>query len=207
MADLIEEVAEHQRTVFGVVDLRMILNAVEAAFFVRDSGGRAGVGVRDKLEALRHLRHVVAVAHPRNALCGQTLEQLAVGVVEGTGLAVLTRGILLRCGDLTAEGVRHELAAVADAEHRNAEVEQSRVALRRGLLVNAVRAAGEDDADRVHGLDFFNRGLVRLYLTEYIMFADAACDQLIILTTEIQHKNELMIFHRQSPFVLILLNI
>ena len=39
------------------------------------------------------------------------------------------------------------------------------------------------------------------------MFADAARNQLIILTAEIQHKNELMIFHRQSPFVLILLNI
>ena len=185
----------------------MILNAVEAARFICDSGGRAGIGVRDELKALRNLCHVVAVAHPGNTLGGQTLEQLAAGVVEGTGLAVFTRGVLLCGGDLTAEGVRHELAAVADAEHRDAEVEQRRVALRGGLLVNAVRAAGEDNADRVHGLDLLDRGLVRLYLTEYIMFADAARNQLIILTAEIQHKNELMIFHRQSPFVLILLYI
>ena len=207
VADLIEEVLQHQRAVFGVVYLGMILNAVEAARLICDSGGRAGIGVRDEFKALRNLCHVVAVAHPGNALGGQTLEKLAAGVVEGTGLAVFTRGVLLCGGDLTAEGVRHELAAVADAEHRDAEVEQRRVALRGGLLVNAVRAAGEDNADRVHGLDLLDRGLVRLYLTEYIMFADAARNQLIILTAEIQHKNELMIFHRQSPFVLILLNI
>ena len=207
VADLIEEVLQHQRAVFGVVYLGMILNAVEAARFICDSGGRAGIGVCDEFEALRNLCHVVAVAHPGNTLGGQTLEQLAAGVVEGAGLAVFTRGVLLCGGDLTAEGVRHELAAVADAEHRDAEVEQRRVALRGGLLVNAVRAAGEDNADRVHGLDLLDRGLVRLYLTEYIMFADAARNQLIILTAEIQHKNELMIFHRQSPFVLILLYI
>ena len=200
MADFIQEVLQHERTVLGVVYLRMILYAVEAALLVSDGSGRAHIGVSDQLEALRHLCHVVAVAHPGNTLLRQTLEQLAVRVVEGLGLAVLARSVLLCCGYLAAEGVRHKLTAVADAQNRYAQLEQSRITLRGLFLVNAVRTAGKDDADRIERLDLLNRGLIGLDLTVNIMFADASCNQLIVLTAEVEHQNKLMIFHRQSPF-------
>ena len=44
-------------------------------------------------------------------------------------------------------------------------------------------------------------------LAVYAALTDAAGHQQVILAAEIQHKNELMIFHRQSPFVLVLLYI
>ena len=54
-----------------------------------------------------------------------------------------------------AEHVRHQLHAVADAERRHAEVEHGAIDVRRAFLVDAARPAGQDDADRVLGL---NRG-------------------------------------------------
>ena len=173
----------------------MVLHAVKATRFVCDRRGRAHLGVRHQFKALRHPGHVVSVAHPRNALRRQTLEQLAVRVIKRLGLAVFARRILLRCGDKAAQRMRHELAAIADAQHRDTQLEQLRVALGRLLIINAVRPAGKDDADRVHCADLIDRGLIGLDLAVYIMLADTPRDQLVILTAEVQHQNELMVLH------------
>ena len=101
-ADLIEEVAQHKRAVFRVVDLRVELHTVKTARLVRDRGGRAHGGVRGERKARRDLGHIVAVAHPRDALCGQTLEETAAVVIEGLSLAVFAGGVLLRGSDLAA---------------------------------------------------------------------------------------------------------
>ena len=76
-ADLVEEVMQHLAAIDGMVDLGMELHAIEAALLVADADGRAGGGMSDKAEALRNLRHIVAVAHPRYALGGNILEKLA----------------------------------------------------------------------------------------------------------------------------------
>lgn len=76
-ADLVEEVMQHLAAIDGMVDLGMKLHAVEAALLVADADGRAGGGMSDKAEALRNLRHIVAVAHPRYALGRNILEKLA----------------------------------------------------------------------------------------------------------------------------------
>ena len=91
--------------------------------------------------------------------------------------------------------MRHELAAVADAQHRDTQLEQLRVALGRLLIINTVRPAGKDDADRVHCADLIDRGLIGLDLAVYIMLADTPRDQLVILTAEVEHQNELMVLH------------
>ena len=57
-----------------------------------------------------------------------------------------------RCGagaTRAAERVRHQLHAVADAEHRAAEVEERRIALRRAGVGHALRSARQDDAGRI----------------------------------------------------------
>ena len=119
-ADVIEEVMEHFAPVFGVVDLRMELHAVEAARLVAYANVRAGGGVRGEGEALRDARHIVAVAHPCDALFGDALEERAGGVKICDGLAVFTGGIVLRGGDKPAELMGKQLAAVADTENGNA---------------------------------------------------------------------------------------
>ena len=73
----------------------MVLDAVEAPALVADGHVGAGVGVGHQGEALRHLLHVVAVAHPGDALGGQALEELAGGVEIRLGLAVLPGGVIL----------------------------------------------------------------------------------------------------------------
>ena len=67
-ADFIEEIADHIRAVLGVVHLRVELHAVKAAAFIADGHVGAGIGVGHQRKALRHLFHIVAVAHPGNAL-------------------------------------------------------------------------------------------------------------------------------------------
>ena len=192
-ADLIQEVVQHFLAVFGVVYFRVELHAVKAASFVAYADGRAGCAVRNKAEAFGDLGHVVAVAHPRYALFRQALEQAAVGVEKGGGLAVFASRIRLRGSDLSAEVVRHELAAVAYAEHGNAQLEYLRIHLRRAGSVNALRAAGEDNADGVVCFYFVYRHAVGLYLAVDIAFTDSACDELVILAAEVQNKYALIL--------------
>ena len=184
---------QHLLAVLGVVYLGMELHTVEAAGFVAYADGRAGRAVRDKAEALRYLCHIVSVAHPRDALGWKSLEQAAAGIEKGRGLAVFTGGVRLRGGHLAAEVMRHELAAVADSEHGDAELEYLRIDLWGAGSVNALRAAGEDDADGVVYLYFFYSHAVGLYLAVDIAFADSARDQLVILAAEVQNKYSLIV--------------
>ena len=181
-----------------MIYLGVELHAVEAAGLVADSDGRAGGAVCDEAEALGHLGHIVAVTHPCYALGGEILEQAAVGIEEGGSLAVFAGCIRLRGGHLAAKVMRHELAAVANAEHGDAELEYLRIYLRRAGRVNALRAAGEDDADGVVGFYLFYRHAVRLYLAVNITFADSARDQLIILAAEVQNKYALILHSGSS---------
>ncbi len=197
-ADLVKEVVQHFLAVFGVVDLGVELHTVKAALLVADADGRAGGAVGDEAEALGHLGHVISVAHPCDALLRQSLEQAAAGIEEGRSFAVFAGGIRLCGSDLASEVVRHELAAVADAQHGDAELEYLRIDLRRAGRVNALRAAGEDDADGVVRLYLVNAHAVGLYLAVDIAFADSACDQLIILTAEVKNKHTLILHSRTS---------
>ena len=93
----------------------MELNAIEPPGLVGNGGVGTGIGVANQRKAIRNLCHIVAMAHPGNGLLRNTLEQLAAGVIIGGGFPVFPGGILLRGSYLAAQGVCHELAAVADA--------------------------------------------------------------------------------------------
>ena len=191
-ADLIQEVAQHGLTILGVVDLGVELHAVEAARLVADADRWAGIRMRHEPERLRHLGHVVPVAHPRNALLRQAAEQTAIGVNPSLRLAVRTRGILTGGGHFPAEILRHELAAVANTEDGDAEPEDLRIDLRRAFCVYALRAAGEDDADGVKGTDLIHGHGVRLDFAIDIALAHAARNELVILSSEIEDDDRLI---------------
>lgn len=171
----------------------MVLHAVEPARFVADGDVRAGVGVRDEREALGNDLHVVAVAHPRHALFGKALEELAARVKKRLGLAVFARGGVVCGDDLAAEVVRDELAAVADAEHGHARIKERGIDVRRVLKIHAVRAAGEDEADGLHCEKVRKRRRVGLDLAVNAAFAHAARDELVVLAAKVQYDDGLMV--------------
>ena len=129
--------------------LGVVLHAGQPAGAVLERrDGRAGAD-RDDLEALRRGGDRVAVAHPHRLLAGQSRMQFAAKDFH-LGAAVLAGA---GAGDGAAEGLRHGLESVADAEHRDVQVEQRRVELRSAVGVHTGRPAGQHDRLRVLGLD------------------------------------------------------
>ena len=143
----------------------------------------------DQRKALRNLRHVIAVAHPRNGLLRDALEQLAAGIVIGDGLAVLPGGILLGSRDLTAQGVGHQLTAVANAQDGNAQPEHFRVNVGRFLQIHAVGAAGENNAHGRKGADLVQGCGVGLDLAVDVLLPHPPGDQLIVLSAKVQNQD------------------
>ena len=199
-AHLIEEVADHVHAVLGVVDLGVVLHAIEAPLLVGNGHIGAGIGMGGECKALGHLGHIVAVAHPGNTLLGQALEELTGGVVVGLGLAVLPGGILLGGGDLTAKGVGHQLAAIADTQHRHPQLKDGGVHMGGLLVVHTVGAAGEDKADGLHGFQLLQRGGIGLNLAVHAALTDPAGNELIVLAAEVQNDHGLM-GHSSSFFL------
>ena len=195
-ADIIDEVMQNFRAVFGVQDLGVELHGVEAACLILRGSHRTVGRVGHDLKAGGGLLDVVVMAHPADILRGQRVKQRAGGVQVDQRLAVLALGCL---ADLAAQHVHHQLAAVADAEDGHAPVINIGVDRGRIRQVGAVGAAGEDDALGVFGLDFGKVGAVRINLAIYVAFADAAGDQLIILAAEIQNDDSFLL-HEETPF-------
>ncbi len=182
----VQEVLEHGLAVRGVLDLGVPLHAVEAALVARerrDGRGRAG---GEDLEALGRLRHGVAVAHPHGLVVGLAVEQGAAGRERDRGGSVLAG---TRVRDLAAESAGHDLEAVADAEHGDAELEDPLIEAGRALLVDAGRAAAQDDAGRVLRADLLGRDRGRHDLRVDVGLADAAGDQLRVLGAEVDDED------------------
>ena len=191
-ADLIQEVADHVGAMLRMIDLRVVLDAVEAAALIADGHIGAGVGVGHQSEALRHLLHVVPVTHPGDALGGKALEELAGRIEIRLGLAVLPGGVVLGLGNPAAQVMGHQLTAVADAQDGHAPGENGRVHLGGFGIIHAVGATGKDDADGIHGADVRQRGGVGLYLAVDAALPDPAGNELIVLSAEVQHDDSLV---------------
>ena len=124
--DAEQEVLQEAGADRGVDDLGVELDAVEAAGLVGDGGEGRGVALGDDREARRDGGDAVAVAHPDGrALAGgeEAVEQGRGPVEADLGAAILALG---RGLDPAAELGAHGLLAVADAEHRHAELEHGR---------------------------------------------------------------------------------
>ena len=126
---------------------------------------------------------------------GQPGEQIAPGALARDverGAAVLA-GSCPRDG--AAEPGRHELKAVADAEHGHARLEQPGAARRGGrrrrrtIGVDGRRAAGQDDRLRLARQHLLDRHGVRDDLGVHVALADPAGDQLGVLCAEIDDQD------------------
>lgn len=189
-ADIVHEVVQHLLALSGVEHLGVELNGVQPLFLVLSCGHRAVDGVGSDFEAGRGLLDIVVVAHPADGGGLHIGEHLAAVVHEDLGLAVLA---LRGAADMAAQQVHHELAAVADAQHRHAPAEDLGVDGGRILQIDAVGAAGEDDALGVLRLDDGQVRLIGIDLTVDIILADAARDELIVLAAKVQHDHGFML--------------
>jgi hypothetical protein len=186
-ADAQHKALEDGIALLGVRDLGVELHRVEAAIFVGHAGDGAGIGGRHELEAGRHFGDLVAVAHPdvEHALAfgrgvvGDVLEQRRVAAGAHVGGAEFA---LVAAFDLAAQLVRHGLHAVADAQHRKAQIEDGLRRLVGGFFVNAGVAAGKDHAleRAVLGVvaDPFVADVAGVDFAEHVGVAHAAGDQL-----------------------------
>jgi len=74
-------------------------------------------------------------------------------------------------------------------EHGDAQLEDRGIRMRRGLRIDALRAAGEDDAHHAFLTEFGRRRAVVVDLRIDLALADAAGDDLRQLGTEIENSN------------------
>lgn len=185
--DLVQEPAQHLLAVRRVVHLRVVLHTGEPALPVLERGDRRALTGRGDGEALGRLRDGVAVAHPHRVARGEFLVQrAALGGHAQVRAAVLAGARLF---NRAAKCARHGLEAVADAEDRDAGLEQLRVDLRGVLRVDARRATGQNDGQRVLVEDLAHGRGVRDDLGVDLGLADAAGDQLRVLGAEVDDEN------------------
>ena len=194
-ADIVHKVAEHLLALSGVEHLRVELDSIQALGLVFRSCHRAVDGVRRDLEVRSCLLNVVVVAHPADGGRLHVRKHLAAVVYKDFRLAVLT---LRSAADMAAQQMHHELAAVADSQHRHAPGEDLGVDGGRILQIHAVGSARKDDALGILGLDGGKVGLIGIDFTVDIVLADTARDQLIVLAAKVQHDHGFML-HECSP--------
>jgi hypothetical protein len=145
-ADVREEVLEDVLAVRGVDDLRVELDSVEGALHVLEGCDRRSRRRGERREPRRRLEDRVAVRHPARLLARKAGQQPAGIVDRQLGPPELTD---LRALDPAAESEREELHAVADAEHRDPELQQARVEPRRPRRVHGGWATREDQPARL----------------------------------------------------------
>jgi len=158
VADVEQKVIEQHPTASGVHDLRVELDAIEMA--VRMAHGRGGriLAVGQPLEAGREFEDAVAMAHPHpHALLFNIPEELASIVQSDDGRPIFPA---IRFFDRPSQQGSHQLHAVADAENRTIQVEDSWIQAWGLRIVHAGRTPGEDDAPGLEGSDLGQRQLV-----------------------------------------------
>ena len=183
--DAVEEVLEDVLAVRRVHDLGVELDAVEPALRGFERGDRRRRRRARDRSALGRRGDRVAVAHPRGLLLRQALEQLAARGVERR-LAELAHARPL---DRAAEVERHELGAVADAEHGDAELVQARVDPRRRVGVDRGGPAAQDQRRGLAGARLRGGDPVADELGVDAALAHAARDQLRVLAAEVEHEH------------------
>ena len=187
-ARLVEERADHVSAAGRALDLRVELERIEALFIIRHGGVGAGLRMCDGDKARGQLVYLIRVAHEAKLLLIQPREEEGRGVHAHFSLAVLAGGA---GRDLAAERPRHELRAVAYAEHGDAQLKYLLVAVRRGGVIHAVGSAGEDDADGRDGAYLLRAYVAGAHDGVHRALAHAPGDQLLILPAEIQNQNGL----------------
>ncbi len=175
-------------------DFRMKLQAVKMPRFIRHGGERRIVAGGDDLESRRQRRHAIAMTHPHIQQAPALRVAIVLEAIEqrrGIRRPDLRRAEFPVRGsfDLTAELRGHGLHAIANSQHRHAQ----RIHFARRFeslgVVNRFRSARQYDGFGCEGLDLADRRIAGIDLGVHADFADAAGDQLRVLSTKIENQN------------------
>ena len=176
-----------------MIYLGVELHGVNILFRVLESREGAVLGMCRGGEALWKLGDAVCVAHPRHRRSGELRvcsEKSAMLIVKRLGLTVLGNGAGL---DLSAEGVGYQLCAVAYTEYRYAEPEYLFSYMRGALIIDAVGASRKDNAFRGELFYLVERCFEGAHLAVNSALSDASCDQLVILSAEIEDDDKFVL--------------
>ena len=179
-----QKIAEHGLAVRAVRHFRMELKGVDASCLVLHGGHvQRGRAARYGKAGGRRF-HLVPVRHPHAgglapAAHGEVVPD-AVPQRAAAGEFQIRRAVFPRfgLGEFASQIVREKLHAVADAQHRHAQLQQPPVQGGGILFPHAGRAAGKDDGVRLHGRDLFRRGHAGMDFGIYARLAHAARDKL-----------------------------
>ncbi len=155
-----DEAPKNFAAVLCVNDLEVKLHAEDPAALVGHRGVGATHGGGDILETRRERRHFVPVGHP-HAEAPRESAQKRPAVAGDRDLCV---AVLFRFARLhrASKDAGDPLVPVADAEYRNAELKDPGIPLRAARLIDALWAAGEDDAGGFAELRRRRRGVADL---------------------------------------------
>ncbi len=195
---LVQEALENLLAVRGVHDLGVELDGIKAALRILEGGERCRGGAGDYAGAGRSSGDRVAMTHPDGLLAGQLGAEQRSLLDPHLRLAELPHPGSL---DLAAQVLRHQVHAVADAEHGNAQLEQLLVDAGRVLDVDRGGPAREDDRARISRRHFLRRELIGDELGVDVRLAHAPSDQLGILAPEIEDEYGPLFARHQDPEV------
>ena len=185
-ADTVEEILQDFGAVLRVYHLRVELHAVELLFRALHRRMAAAGTLGNGSEAGGGRFHLHPVAHPVNSLFRHPGKEGGGGVDGQLGLAVFPGNGLAA---LAAQKMHHQLHAVADAQHRDAQGEQGRIHRRCAFFKHRGRAAGEDQRIRPEGAHLIHGDAKGLQLAVNAALAHPAGHQQIILPAKIQNQN------------------
>mmetsp|Transcript_31811 Transcript_31811/g.75585 ORF Transcript_31811/g.75585 Transcript_31811/m.75585 type:complete len:672 (-) Transcript_31811:107-2122(-) len=184
LGDFEEEVLEDSRAVLREVHLGVELGAEELAVRVLDRHDRA-VRPPNRPEPRGHTRHGVAVGEEALLRRGRPRHELRRHVNVHRLLKVFAARGFLNPAPLSEV---EELVAVADAEDGQAHVEHRGVEGRRVCLVARPGAARDDDR-AVLAAELLGGRVERKHVRLHREFADAAVDELAVLSTRVEDRD------------------
>ena len=144
-ADSEKEVGEDPLPVFRVRHFRMELYAEQCPLLITHSSDRAFIRISDAAETIRQSTDKVFMTHPANAALRHIPHQSIFRGRYSNGCFPVFTGIP-RIGYGAACHERHQLTAIADTEDRHTGIQNRRVIMRGGRIIDTVRSAGENDA-------------------------------------------------------------
>ena len=126
------------------------------------------------------------MAHPANIHIVSRAEDAAFIIDYDIRMTILACG---RRIDLSSEPVSHKLSTVTYPQHRHSQFKHAVIYTRRAFTVGTLRTARKYDPLRIIGLDIIKVHLViSADFTVHPAFAHAPCDELVVLTSEIQYQ-------------------
>ena len=146
-------------------------------------------------EPCRHLGNIDPMAHPAHGLWRYPLKQLAGRIYIHLRVSILADNRFL---DNAVQQVTHQLGSVADSKNRYPQFKNLLGTTRRSVFKYHIRSACENDSLGIHLLNLVQAHIVRMDFAVYIALADAARNQLIILTAKVQNDNHLSIHEISS---------